>query len=380
MNCRMTLLVMIGLAAIAAPRAEANPSTSQPQLPLAIRNEEPSRKLLGRLVPIDRRAGELVGQLDARRSTGKLGSADFGLASEAAAAVFYLRALGERLGDRGEAAGFDFLRRASDYDRRLKMVVAELQKSSQFQPELIERSLTQLQAAGQARLAELRQQSNRSEYEAAEQELLRILAEMERYTVWLENTDRFTSPFKLLLAENHEPLMLARQTQLAADMAALIAKEEIDHEAFLSDVDSAGAELKRSGQAPWNGETLTGPQLVGQIVSDWKSLHQRTLRRRALELIRRGGNSNAVGPASDLDEAELAFAGHLRTALGSLIAADASRATAEQASQLYFAYIDALSQALLVVSDRAALVAAVQPALRQLCRQGPDSRFRGAGL
>jgi hypothetical protein len=366
MRCRMKLLVMIGLAAMAAARAEANPSTSQLQLPLAIRNEEPSRKLLERLVPIDRRAAELIDQLDGRRTAGTLGSADFGIASEAAAAVFYLRALGERLGARGEAAGSDFLRRASDYDRRLKMVVAELKKSSQFQPELIERSLAQLQAAGQARLPELRQQTNRGEYEAAELGLMGILAEMERYAVWLENTDRFASPFKLRLAENHEPLMLARQTQLAADIAALIAKEELGHEAFLARVDTAAAELKRTGEAPWNGKALTGPELIAHVISEWQLIHQRAMRRRALELIRRGGNTNAVGPAADLEEADLAFAGHLRTALADLVEADAARATAEQASQLYFDYVQAFSRPLLLVSDRAGLVAAVQPGLSQL--------------
>ena len=52
--------------------------------------------------------------------------------------------------------------------------------------------------------------------------------------------------------------------------------------------------------------------------------------------------------------------------LANLIAADAARATAEQASPLYFDYVQALSGPLLLVSDRAALVSAVQPALRQL--------------
>ena len=190
-----------------------------------------------------------------------MGSPDFGPASEAAAAVFYLRAFGERLGSRGEAAGFDFLQRAGDYDQRLKNVVAELKKQPVFQAEPMKRSLAQLQAAGEARLPELRQQAGRGDFEAAELELLRILAEMERFAVWLENTEQFTSPFKLLLAEIHEPLMVARQEQLAADMAALIAKDELGHEAFLARVDSATVELKRSGQAPWNGETLTGPAL-----------------------------------------------------------------------------------------------------------------------
>jgi hypothetical protein len=355
--------------ALTAGELAANPSTSQPDLPLTIRNEEASRKLLDLLLPLDRRAAEVKRPIERKLAEGDINSGEAVAVSELAALAFGLQAYGEQLADRGEAAGHDFMRRAASYDLLVKRAVIELKKQNDFRADLAEQGLKSVHDANQSRLPALAQQAAGGQLESVEQDLLKILANMQRFTIWLESTSRYTEPFTRALDEVRGPLRQARAAQLAAAMETAIGPQDPGYDKLLADIEAAAVELKKGGHAPWAGKSYTGPELIEPVVAGWQAAHQRALRRRALELIRRGGDK-ANAPAEQVTTDDEAFAGKLRTAIAGLIAADAARVDAKSAGPLYHEYVQSLGRAALV-TDRQALAAAVEPALKQLAAKDP---------
>jgi hypothetical protein len=375
---KLSLLAVGSLVALTfalAGRAAANPSTSQPSLPLAVRDSPISSKLVDRLMPLDRQASQKIEALDARFARGELNAPDFMEFGDLAVANYLMRFYGQQLSDRGEAAGADFLRRTSNYDQRLRKIVAELRKSDQFRPAVVEQLLTQVQSAVQPKLPELTKRveaqhdetkaPDPAELERLEQELLQILAEFERYGIWLEGASRFSAPYKVLFERVRQPLAVARGAQLAAELEAAIANEEPRYAELLQRIDAATAELRRTGQAPWNGQTRAGPELIGLIIAHWQAAHQRALRQRALFLIRRGGNANLVEPILGIQDQDAEFARTVRSAVADLVEADTARADSGDVSRLYIEYVEALALPL-VTSDRAAWLETMTPVLEKL--------------
>jgi hypothetical protein len=351
-------------AMVFAVSAQANPSTLQPDVPLEIRSQDASRKLLAWLLPLDRRAAALVTELEERYTSGALNPPDVANVGEVSAACFLLRAFGQQLGERGEAAGFDFVCRAVNYDQHLRKIVAQMKKSL-VRPSEVEQILVQLQQSQQPKLQRLTQQVAGGELETVELELLKILAEFERYSIWVANANRYTVPFTVLLDKIRDPLREARLKQLAAEIEPLAAANEPAYAELLQRIDAAASDIKRTGRAPWQGRACTGPELVALILADWQAAHQRALRLRSLALIRRGDNATEVAPAQAIQSADADFAGNLRSALADLVEDDSSRATMN-VNQLYLDYLSALSKVSLVVNDQAELTKAIEPALGKL--------------
>jgi hypothetical protein len=326
-------------------------------------DDEVSRKLFDGLVPLDHKAATLIATLERQLGDGNLSVQSCPEVGELAVADYILRAYGQILGDRGEAAGYDFQRRAADYDRRLRKIVEQLTQDRRFRSDTVQQQFQQLQSAGLRQVPDWQRRVGEGALEPVEQELLRLLAELERYAIWLEDPD-YSPEFSQILVAIRGPLETLRQKQLSSELVAVLAREDPKHDEFLARIDGAIAEVKRGGVGPWKGTTLSGPKLAEAIILDWQAVHQRALRCRALHLASRG-SSTASAAAEEIERVDVEFAAKVRSALAELIEIDGQRAKPAEVASLYLDYVQALSgqpQA----GDRAALISALQPALDQL--------------
>lgn len=360
----ITFGCVLAFAGLLASRAAANPSTILPDAPFQIRaGDDVSRRLLDGLVPLDRRSATLLEALEGKLAEGELSAQNAQEVGEVAVANYLQRTYGKMLGERSEASGYDFERRASDYSQRLKRIVERLRKLPGFRADLTNQQFEQLQATGLRRLAGWQQQAKAGGLEPVEQELLRFLAELERYAVWLENP-KYAPELGQLLDEIRPPLEKARLEQLAGELTAQQTAQGPKYDELLERIAAAIAEVQRGGVAPWNGQTVSGPQLLAAIVADWQVAHQRALRSRALQLASRGPATSVAG-AEEIERADSEIAGQVRSALAKLIEADAQRVKPADVPGLHLDYLRAAGGQP-QIGDRAAYLAALQPALDKL--------------
>lgn len=270
---------------------------------------------------------------------------------------------------RAEPCGYDLQIKVGELSRRRSLIVNELIKTPGFNSAALMEQFKRAHDAGLKRLPPIQNLITRKQFVMAERELYEIVDEMRKYSVWFPDGDfrDYYSPFLVPV----DAAVALRKQNAEAELVEIL-KGAPDFAKLQADLQQAASAIGSTGQATWNGQTVTGPQLIDAWRQQWPAVQgaaQRTaMTYWSLTHIR---NANA-GEHVALLTAQKAFVEQLPAAIAAIIAADAKRASAAEAATLYPAYVEATA-ALCATGPRRELMAACEPALKALAEKSGKS-------
>ncbi len=375
MHVNHTTRFLVQATALAATMAVsiaalANPSTSAPSLPLVIRPDEANDKTLAQLAKLDELARRIVEDLAAAAGRKNASPQEIADISRLAMALTWQEHLARKLADQSEAAGYDYLARAGEHEKVLRKAAADFRAGGSVRTDVMDREMRALVDAAMRRFPELKSRAA-TDAEAAEDELVKIIAPIRRYQVWLEGSDK--SSFRHL-AELYRDVQTAasalRQQQLGEKLAPLVAASRPKFDELPMQVAEAAETLKASGTVDWRGESLAGPDLVERVLEAWRQVEIQSQRTRMLLLASRGLATTVPAEVEQLSAEQAKFTTRMIGGIGSIVAADASRVAPQHARELYRKYLDRLARGA-IVCDRAAVRAAWGPPLAAIADKEP---------
>jgi hypothetical protein len=295
-----------------------------------------------------------------------------------------LERLGAQLKIYGEPAGADFSMRFSYlatpqwWDVVTPYAAAP---SSQKFVNSIRLAVKKQTPARMKTLERLQKMVAEQKWQAAEDELYRLFDGLEAGTCFLSDKEReeIESPFGEVKAAIDTAMRRIRSQEAAQLLGQSRAEQTPDFASHTTAFREATAAIAATGQANWDGEQVTGPQLVEKIGVRWTEVHVACLRCRALDwamqpLFQMAG-ANATRISSDptsqtLQQDYAQFSSTCIESIVSVLRADAARVSGEDVAELYVAYLNSLAPLARQVADENA-VKAWDVALRQLAARSP---------
>jgi hypothetical protein len=376
--CLMSLAgaIAVTLNLVVHTAALANPSNTDPHAALAVHDlwGEPAI------------AKDANGVYTAARKTmdgivasqGKAGAKQF---SDAHVSLRRLKRLALDLQIQGETAGIDFAMRADEMLQQWNDALnafknnpanaAQINKIRQSVPVQHQKANLALQNAQKL----VREQQWLKAYLYLEG----IFDEVTFYTAFLSASESaaLLTDYQRLLPEissmRHRQLRAQVQSKLEQAGAPLVP----DTQTLLAAVTAATSTLQSAPTADVDGQSLSGPQCLDSFARQWQGVHLKALRCRAIDWARRLTvpqlNYLPVPESPNRVDADRYrdFCDQMVSGLAGIVAADAHRATAGEAAQLYPQYLTVLGKMLPRMADDR-LETAVGSALEQLAAKSPE--------
>lgn len=380
MNSFGLRITVLGLAAwlatgtiVCETSARANPSTSDPVAPLAVRVDETNAPLLAKLVQLDAQARKTLAELDLPRGKRSPSQREINDVGRVAMMLTFAEHFALQLADRSEAAGFDYFVRARELGIVLKRVVADYKSGGGFRTDAIERELRAAHDAAARRLPELQARGKVEEQlEGVEQEYVQILAGLVRYGVWIDEATagKFYRPFVTPLETVRAAASAQRQQRLQQELTQLAASTRPNFDEIPTQLSAAADSLKSESTAMWKGASLTGPAIVKRAVDEAQIVTLRAQRTRMLLLASRGSSTAVPAMVDDVTHTHTEFVEKTIAGIGGLLAADATRIAPQESRELYRQYLAALGSAALCF-ERRSVMSSWEPPLAALAEKDP---------
>lgn len=268
----------------------------------------------------------------------------------------------EYLKTRGEPSGYDLALRAAELDERLTRCIGELGSLPTLNRTALMNEINKSHAAGLKRVPQIEGLVKRNQFLQAEGEKVEIFDDMMRNGIWFRGPGlvEYFRPFQTPLPEATELRMAKAKEELQA-----IAAQGPDFAKLQSDLAQAATAIGGSGQATWNGQTLTGPDLLLAWNAQWTKVQAGAQRSAMADWT----SEQIGGIASVKYEARLAaqkqFAQGVPAALAAIVQADAQRVTGPDAAALHKQYVAAIGT-LCALGPRQDLESALAPSLKAL--------------
>ncbi|MBC8353619.1 MAG: hypothetical protein H8E66_16595 [Planctomycetes bacterium] len=217
---------------------------------------------------------------------------------------------------------------------------------------------------------------------AAEEELNRLFRGLEVGICFLSDQERedIEKPFGEVRAAIDTAMSRIRSQEAAQQLGQSRAQQLPDFLTHTTAIREATAAIATSGQADWEGEQVTGPQLVEGIGALWSEVHVACLRCRALDWAMQplfqmaGASATKISPdptSATMQQDYDQFSTVVIEAVIALIRADAARVSGDDTHRLYVEYLNSLAPLARQVADEKA-VKAWDLALRQLAARSPS--------
>ena len=230
-------------------------------------------------------------------------------------------------------------------------------------------------------LERLRKLVAEQKWQAAEDELYSLFDGLEAGTCFLSDQERLDieRPFAEVRSAIDGAMRRIRSQEAAQLLGESRAQQLPDFASQIKAIGDATAAIASSGQADWNGEQVTGPQLVNKIGTRWSEIHVACLRCRGLDWAMQplfqmaGANATKISPdptSATLQQNYSQFSTTVIESISSLIRADAARVAGDEVAKVYVEYLDALAPLARQVADRDA-AKAWEVALQQLAAKSP---------
>jgi hypothetical protein len=227
--------------------------------------------------------------------------------------------------------------------------------------------------------------ANQGKWAEAEQNLYKIVDEVSSMSIWYQHQDQVKMLKPFLAAQNAVDEAMKKQRVKAAQdaLATSIEAQLPDLDNLLSQLRSAADSVRTTGGADFEGENLTGPQLMARFGDEWRRVQVAAMQCRALNLARQGAtDGQSVKSVDELHTRLERFSADMATALVALIEADAEQAPEGEVRQRYLAYLPTVG-AMLAQSPQGSLANQAAPALERLAARSPGlaaevETYRGA--
>lgn len=295
-----------------------------------------------------------------------------------------LERLGPQLSIYGEPAGEDFRMRftylATPQWGEVVLPYASAPSSQNF-VNSIRLALKKQTPTRMKTLEKLQKLVAEQKWKVAEDELYQLFDGLEAGTCFLSDQERneIGMPFAEVRSAIDTAMRRIRSQEAAQLLGQSRSQQTPDFASHLKAFLEATAAVATSGQANWDGEQVTGPQLVEKIGSRWIEVHVASIRCRALDWAMQplfqmaGANATKISPdptSQMLQDQYSQFSTAAIEAIIALIRADAARVSGDDIARLYTAYVASLAPLARQVADEKA-VKAWDSALQQFAEKSP---------
>lgn len=295
----------------------------------------------------------------------------------------HLTRIAERLSAWGEPAGYDLTYRSQSLERRLNAIRDAM---SVPYAAAIQKALPAFKARAQKYKPVINEAEKLFAAEKpaeAEERLLPKYLELMAMAYWYEGKVVYgdllpygTIDGKLLHALTQANTKLADET-----IVKLRDNAAPDFTKLPAALEAAAAALKSAPTADFAGKSLTGPEIFLATVKQWRKLHEGYLHATALNMAL-DTKQDAGTKITQLTTDAKALHTQVATGLQSLIDADATRATADEAAELHARYVDYVAK-LAWVSRNEDILGGFEQALERLADKSPTLQadriaYRGA--
>lgn len=382
MRHRLAILVSAAVT-VACSVASADPNHEDFHAALAVYGGELSGELQQRSQALYEEANKALTDLAETANTKRASRLDSKKIGRTNVALTQLSRLAKQLRVYGEPAGVDYRLRCNVLRQNLGRIV-ETYRSLPSSQRFIASVRLQINKQGPVRLKALgriEQFAVQQKWEQAEGALHDVLDTLATGTVFLNPAENriIYEPFdEAQMAV--ETAMLRIRNQKALELLAAARREQTpDFGALLAEMGAATKALSTASTAPWAGELLTGPQLVGRFGQTWQEAQVAVLRCRVLDWAMAHRmvdmHEDAIVSSDDLRKSKIEgefqqFSESLVQVLAQTVEADAQRASGDDTMRLYVEHLRAISP-LVRQSDRRMLASALEPSLDKLASKSP---------
>lgn len=372
-SVRMVVLGSLLYGLWAAP-GSANPSSQNPQAPLAVRSDNPVAQELHRMaVEILETLGPGVEQmattLDSDAKVNQLSPLKVG---QLFAGTVSLAWCGERLQLEGEPAGTDFILRSNEYSTTLRAIIDRYISLPGNKAKFTTAVLGNVAKKNEKRLESLRQLAEKEQWDQADLAMIQLRAELVTYGVWYESKD-FDRIFKAYLDVFRAvtpPILNARRTRAAEQLAARRAELAPDFAGLLEQLDKAAAQASQGGGLEWDGTARRPGEWLAEFLAAWRQAQLHAQRCRGLDLARLQSDQQAAGAdLRQLVNDQQQTAARLVPGVGKFVAGVADGTTAAAAAQTYHELLAVLGEQAAALGE--GIVAEAEPHLMRLAEKSP---------
>jgi hypothetical protein len=372
---RMTLgmVCLIGTTSSVIAQSLSGPTLSNPDAPFSVREDSQ--------VALDRYSAKLLAEATERSATvekmanylNKKAGEGVKLRNVGKAFVEHrrLERLCRQLIMLGETTGYGFDERADVVGDLLEKVRDDV-RSNPDNSKAIAKELKVLKIAAtrmKASLKKIAKKRQAKNWTEAEKMILAVTDDLREMRIWAKKTSDIRSLLDSYDDESRrvsEGVHQRRRTMVTAQLIECRDQNRVDLKKTTKAIAAAISAVGKKGVADWNGNALTGPELLGTIGALWRKLQRDTMRLRAINWTR--GRVDGTAVSRDIKKIETSykkFHDGMIKSIGQLISSDAKRVNEQEAPALYRAYIKAIAL-LLARGDRNTLERAVASPLKKL--------------
>lgn len=380
----LTLVIIAGLHVGYTPRACANPNHKDPDVALAAYGSGTGTELHAEAAALYAAAvQETRKQLEAA-SSGRGAKLSGQAIGQTRSKLIKIQRLAPQIEIYGQPSGPDFGLRYMDAGLAQWNNVVRPYAAAPTSQKFVNSIRLAIQKQTPARmktLEKLQKMVAEQKWQAAEDELYRLFDGLEVGTCFLSLQERndIAKPFAEVRSAIDNAMRRIRSQNAAQLLGQSRSQQTPDFAGHIKEFQEATAAVATSGQADWDGEQVTGPQLVGKIGVRWTEVHVACIRCRALDWAMQplfqmaGANATKISPdptSQTLQGQYSQFSTAAIEAIIALIRADSARVSGDDVARLYTEYVAALAPLSRQVADAKA-VEAWDNALRQFAAKSP---------
>ncbi|MCA9124767.1 MAG: hypothetical protein H6821_03775 [Planctomycetaceae bacterium] len=377
--------VILAAAMLVQPRIlEANPHSSEIDAPLAAHGDKVAQALHAKIASLSE-SGTHEARIQLESVAAGKGASLGGKAiGSARVKLIQVDRLASQLEIYGEPSGVDFNFRfreiQDDHWRNVIKGFAAAPGSQRYVASI--RLAVQKQSPSRMKLLEkIQKLAVEQKWQAAEDELYGLFDALEAGTCFLSDQERMeiSRPFSEVKSAIDTAMHRLRSQEAAQLLGQSRVEQTPDFASHMKAFQEATAAVATSSQANWDGEQLTGPQLVEKISDRWTEVHVACIRCRALDWAMQplfqmaGANATKISPDPTSQTLQSQYAQFSTAAIEAIIAlirADASRVVGNDVAKLYTEYLGVIAPLAHQVADDNA-VKAWEVALQQLAARAP---------
>ncbi|MCA9120376.1 MAG: hypothetical protein H6822_09900 [Planctomycetaceae bacterium] len=285
----------------------------------------------------------------------------------------------------GESAGTDFLFRVREFGGALLYEVIKPYASAPTSQNFVDAIRLSIKKQTPARvkiLEKLQRMVADQDWIAAEVELYRLFDALEPGVCFLSDPERLEieKPFADVRAAIDAAMRRIRSQEAAQMLGQSRGEQTPDFASLSAAMQQAIGEVAANGSTDWDGEQVTGPQLVEKFGMRWAKVHVACLHCRALDWAMQplfqmaGANATKISPdptSETLQHDYLQFSSTVVESVAALIRADAERVSGDEVVPLYNAYLKSIAPLARQVANGEALQT-WNAALQQLASKAPE--------
>ncbi|MGE0605793.1 MAG: hypothetical protein AB7O62_01615 [Pirellulales bacterium] len=285
------------------------------------------------------------------------------------AKIMRMEKLAARLMNAGEPLGWDIFYRMPPLRARFDAVFGPFRSQDGVirQIPAIKTALAKETKSKEKVLVQVDKLCGADKWEEADELLAETLLRLDAMGAYFEPAQR---PYKDLAGKYtrvHETLLGRVQLSTRENAKQSQQDQWPAFDDLLKQVQEAQAAIRTAGVVQANdGQSLSGPAMIGQLADSWRNLQIAAIRCQGLDWAIGAAKGSAGLDASKLINEQTKFDKDMRAALAGIIAADAERATGSEAERLYVEYLQSIASVCALSGSDRTLFDAAETALAQL--------------